>query len=98
MIYKKNSMPLTLKDTQLLIQTIELRSMSYIEIERICGKPNYADADEWIYTLHRSIFGLFSKKLHFYFLDGKVDDYCVQSYITRRRSKVVTKEEKYMGW
>lgn len=72
---KTNIMPL--KDTLLR----GLRSMSYIEIERICGKPDYADPDEWVYTLKRSLFGLFSKKLHFYFLDGKVAGYSTHSYV-----------------
>ena len=68
--------------------------MSFAEIEVLCGKPDYADSEEWIYSLNTSLFGIFSKKLHFYFLDERVTSYTIHKYTMNARVQTQVEDEK----
>lgn len=49
------------------------------EVEQLFGKPNVSKENEWIYYLESK--WVFSRRLHFYFSEKSVIDYCIYSYI-----------------
>jgi len=66
-----------------LVQSNELHAMSFIKIDEILGKPEYADSEKWIYTLEKSFLRIFSKKLNIYFINGTVADYYICEYVIK---------------
>lgn len=85
-------MPLSKEKALGFIQTNELQSMMFIEIEELCGVPDYADSEEWIYFLGTSLFGIFSQKLHLFFLEGRVVGYSIYRYTLNSYVKPESKD------
>jgi hypothetical protein len=63
-----------------LSQEMELFRVGKTEIIELYGSPVSQKTEEWIYILQRSKYGIFSKKLHLYFISGMVINYSVHRY------------------